>query len=527
MPITSIPANDRYERFIAVGGQTVFPYNFPIYSDADLTVTRERAGVVATLAFGADYTVSGAGVQGGGNVTLTSGATASDVIVLAGTQQLSRTTAFTNGGDLTADALNAEFNRLVIGEQQAANAIRRALTLPVTDALTEMELPPVSERGGKIFAFDAAGRISLTVPVQVGPITASIFMAGVLLAADAIAARTAIGAASGLAQPDTTGTSTAYVLTAPALPGSLAQGLVLRTRAHVTCGDVPTLNMNGTGAKAVRRVCDGGTIPLGTSDWKAGITLTLMYDATLDAWVTDAPIGCQATLGQLLPVASPFRPKGTLWCDGAAISRTTYARLFDAMVLQFTGNTVSGNAVISAIANTSGVDVGMPLSGPNIPAGATVASFTGTSITMSANATGPGTGVAIVVAPAGIGDGTTTFNLPDLRGRAPFGRDDMNGTAASRLTTGVSGIRGTRLGAAGGDERMHQHTHTITDPGHTHPYAGFGFAGSTATGPGVINLGNGNTTSNTTGITNQNAGAGASQNVPPALVCNWVIFAGA
>jgi len=34
----------------------------------------------------------------------------------------------------------------------------------------------------------------------------------------------------------------------------------------------------------------------------------------------------------------------------------------------------------------------------------------------------------------GIGDGSTTFNLPDLRGRTIAGQDDMGGSAASRLT---------------------------------------------------------------------------------------------
>jgi hypothetical protein len=35
----------------------------------------------------------------------------------------------------------------------------------------------------------------------------------------------------------------------------------------------------------------------------------------------------------------------------------------------------------------------------------------------------------------GTGDGTTTFNLPDLRGRVVAGKDDMGGSAASRLST--------------------------------------------------------------------------------------------
>jgi microcystin-dependent protein len=47
----------------------------------------------------------------------------------------------------------------------------------------------------------------------------------------------------------------------------------------------------------------------------------------------------------------------------------------------------------------------------------------------------------------GTGDGTTTFNLPDLRGRVVAGKDNMGGSAASRLTTDVAG---STLGATGG-----------------------------------------------------------------------------
>lgn len=39
----------------------------------------------------------------------------------------------------------------------------------------------------------------------------------------------------------------------------------------------------------------------------------------------------------------------------------------------------------------------------------------------------------------GAGDGTTTFNLPDMRGRVAAGRDDMGGTNAQRLTVVLTG----------------------------------------------------------------------------------------
>lgn len=35
----------------------------------------------------------------------------------------------------------------------------------------------------------------------------------------------------------------------------------------------------------------------------------------------------------------------------------------------------------------------------------------------------------------GVGDGSTTFNLPDCRGRVHAGKDDMGGTAAARIVT--------------------------------------------------------------------------------------------
>jgi microcystin-dependent protein len=66
----------------------------------------------------------------------------------------------------------------------------------------------------------------------------------------------------------------------------------------------------------------------------------------------------------------------------------------------------------------------------------------------------------------GPGDGSTTFNIPDLRGRVIAGKDDMGGSAASRMTTGGGGINGATLGAAGGNENQ---TLTIAQmPAHDH-----------------------------------------------------------
>jgi microcystin-dependent protein len=129
----------------------------------------------------------------------------------------------------------------------------------------------------------------------------------------------------------------------------------------------------------------------------------------------------------------------------------------------------------------------------------------------------------------GVGDGTTTFNVPDYRGRVGAGQDDMNGTSANRITAAVAGFDGGVLGATGGDERLHQHNHAVTDPGHVHlisPTASSDTGGSGLTGTGT---GGGetitpyNSGTATTGITLADAGAGASQNVQPTLIVNKLL----
>lgn len=125
----------------------------------------------------------------------------------------------------------------------------------------------------------------------------------------------------------------------------------------------------------------------------------------------------------------------------------------------------------------------------------------------------------------GAGDGSTTFNIPDMRGRVAAGVDNMGGSAANRITSGNSGITGSTLGAAGGDERMQQHLHPITDPGHQpviptgNPAGSGGYWAESGTFAG-------NSTLPTvfTGITQtNNTGSGNSQNVQPTIMMNYII----
>ena len=94
--------------------------------------------------------------------------------------------------------------------------------------------------------------------------------------------------------------------------------------------------------------------------------------------------GMLVPIGAILAYSGASAPSGWVLCDGAAISRTTYATLFANIGTNF-----------------------------------------------------------------GAGDGSTTFNVPDLRGRVIVGKDDMGGAAAARVTTGGEGLNGASLAAAG------------------------------------------------------------------------------
>lgn len=58
---------------------------------------------------------------------------------------------------------------------------------------------------------------------------------------------------------------------------------------------------------------------------------------------------------------------------------------------------------------------------------------------------------AILGTAYGVGNGTTTFNIPDLRGRVPVGNDAMGGTAANRTqrTSTVTTTNGSPTGTVG------------------------------------------------------------------------------
>jgi microcystin-dependent protein len=168
--------------------------------------------------------------------------------------------------------------------------------------------------------------------------------------------------------------------------------------------------------------------------------------------------------GVIRSFAGYVSPAGWFFCNGTAYSRTYYAALFNVLSISTTGNTTISNATITNIPSTTNMDIGMPISGTNIQSGTKILLVnSSTSLTMDKPATAGGTGISFVVAPFGVGDGSTTFNVPDFSKKTPIGIGTGN-----LLTKRI-------LGASGGEEaalldvsNIPSHTHTLSQSPHRH-----------------------------------------------------------
>lgn len=114
----------------------------------------------------------------------------------------------------------------------------------------------------------------------------------------------------------------------------------------------------------------------------------------------------------------------------------------------------------------------------------------------------------------GAGDGSTTFNIPNM---------------TNRFAVGAGGVY--PAGSTGGspDAVVVSHTHSVNDPGHFHAQSGTTLAdpGGQAWGTGELNALTRNTGTKTTGITINSTGeSGTGKNLPPYLSTRFIIKVG-
>jgi microcystin-dependent protein len=266
--------------------------------------------------------------------------------------------------------------------------------------------------------------------------------------------------------------------------------------------------------------------------------------------------------GSIQPWPTRVAPEGWLVCDGSAVSRETYADLFSVLVPQigtgtFTNGT--GNFTFSVSSNSSLFSVGDSVyftTTGALPGGLSANTLyfvsaissgvitlnttrtitaTGYSLSGAVTASGTGTGThSLWFSPYGNGNGTTTFNVPDIRGRVVVGGDS-------------SQTEFNALGERGGDKthilteaEMPSHTHVQNSHNHTqnpHNHArgrgndnnlggGAGQYGwqSTDDLSGAFTIGDTTATNQATTATNQNTGGGqAHNNLQPYIALTYII----
>ena len=153
----------------------------------------------------------------------------------------------------------------------------------------------------------------------------------------------------------------------------------------------------------------------------------------------------------------------------------------------------------------------------------------------------------------GAGDGSTTFNVPNLAGRVPVGAGTgaQQGAAGSGVITGGTALTARSVGQFFGDERTELHTHTQNSHNHiqdshnhsqnshshlidyniaaaaggnqSNPAAGGGGAGTVSSrGTTATNIA-ATATNQAQTATNQNTFAGTGANLQPSVVANYII----
>jgi microcystin-dependent protein len=155
--------------------------------------------------------------------------------------------------------------------------------------------------------------------------------------------------------------------------------------------------------------------------------------------------------GEICFFARNTAPTGFLKANGATISRTTYAALFAALyksstvtitiaspgVITWTGHGLSANDPVQ-FTSTGALPTGFVTATTYYVVSASITTNTfqlsATAGGAAINTSGTQSGFHTAInAPFGIGDGSTTFGIPDMRSEHPRGWDDSRGVDVARV----------------------------------------------------------------------------------------------
>ena len=176
-------------QYAADGVQLIFPYNFPILDAVDLQVVFNDGDAPGS------YTVTDAGLSGGGDVVFDSAPATGTRVSLFRDMPFARETDFQESGDFRASVINEELDRMAMLLQQAEMIVEDGLHKRPYDADDPLILPSSSDRAGKMLGFDGDGLpVTLSDPFN-SAAAGEVFADSAAVSADA-AAESAVSAAA-------------------------------------------------------------------------------------------------------------------------------------------------------------------------------------------------------------------------------------------------------------------------------------------------------------------------------------------
>ncbi len=288
------------------------------------------------------------------------------------------------------------------------------------------------------------------------------------------------------------------------------------------------------GSGATVTITNGGEAIVFADGGGSGAAVTEIKPGTADASILTATLADSAV--STAKIADDAVTAAKI-ADDAIGADAVADNSIGAAAINISGNGTSGQAVVSdgdgSFSYESNIvpsGAMMPFAGASAPTGFLLCD--GSAVSRSTYATL----FSAVSTIYGSGDGSSTFNLPDLRGRVIAGQDDMGGASANRLTNQTGGLDGDTLGGTGGSE-----THTLTTAqlaSHTHSFSDTDtisniaiprtlIVGATNNSVNVdgsgVRVDAGSKTVSISGTTGSAGSGSAHNNVQPTIILNYII----
>ncbi|WP_312388590.1 GDSL-type esterase/lipase family protein [Stutzerimonas nitrititolerans] len=163
----TVQTDTNVARFTGNGAST-YPVGFKFNSASDLVVEKTviSTGEVIQLTLNSDYSVKGAGEDGGGSITFLSGnPTSQNSVTVTRVIDLLQETDLRNQGKFYAEVHEDALDRLIMIAQQLQTETKRAIKVPSSDPLPAT-LPPFQQRSGMLMSFDEDGNPIAVAPAQ-------------------------------------------------------------------------------------------------------------------------------------------------------------------------------------------------------------------------------------------------------------------------------------------------------------------------------------------------------------------------